>query len=175
MKTSVKISIIVILILLFYFAYVYKYEGFETTPSTMNSLQQLVQSLLSQQGTLTSSQQTNVNDLINQIAALNASFQTIIEQNNVLSKNAGSSSGSGSSSEASSIEASNPMNDTVSTLLTQDNRIKQLQSRLSQLQQVYGSYLQKKTNETVKYDKIPVYSSCIIEADSSYTVSPQTL
>ena len=33
------------------------------------------------------------------------------------------------------------------------------------------NYLQKKTTETVKYDKIPVYSSCVVsEANGQYTI-----
>jgi hypothetical protein len=64
------------------------------------------------------------------------------------------------------------INDVKATQLIQDNYINELKSRLSKLQQVYSGYLQKKTEQTVKYDKIPVYSSCMVsEANGQYTVS----
>ena len=63
------------------------------------------------------------------------------------------------------------ISDMRATQIIQDSYISELQDRLSKLNTIYQNYLQKKTTETVKYDKIPVYSSCVVsEANGQYTI-----
>lgn len=169
MKNSIVILIISILVLLFYFAYFYKQEAF-TTPQddTASAIQSLVDTLTAQlqSQNSTGTQSESVRSLLTQIGELNTRVQALINLNRDTTL---------VGSTQPSIPQSNPMNDTVSVLLSQDNKIAQLQTRLAQLQQVYSSYLQKKTLQESTYDKIPVYSSCIVsEANGQYTAPSQS-
>ena len=171
MNKTIIILTICTLTFLFYFGYFYKSEPFiapETNDQTINSLvafsNALASQIPSQSGDAEQSPITQ--DLVNQVTSLNNRIQSLVNLNR------DAVSVSQITQSPSIISSTNPMNDTVSTLLSQDNKIHQLQSRLKQLQQLYASYLQKKTNQTEKYDKIPVYSSCIVsEADGQYTIT----
>jgi hypothetical protein len=156
--------------LLFYFGYFYKYEAFDPPPvdrETTSELQAIVDTLTSELKTQnsTGAQAQSVRDLLTKLDDLNTRVQALINLNRDSSTIAASQANNQTSS-------SNPMNDTVSTLLSQDNKIAQLQNRLAQLQQIYSSYLQRRTTQEETYDKIPVYSSCIVsEANGQYTTT----
>jgi hypothetical protein len=67
------------------------------------------------------------------------------------------------------------ISDMRATQIIQDSYISELQDRLSKLNTIYQNYLQKRTTESVKYDKIPVYSSCVVsEANGQYTIPTAT-
>jgi uncharacterized protein involved in exopolysaccharide biosynthesis len=151
--------------LLFYFAYFYKHEAFDNNTSA--EIQAIVDTLTSElkSQNSTGAQSESVRNLLTKLDDLNTRVQALINLNRDSSTVALSQANTQTSS-------SNPMNDTVSTLLSQDNKIAQLQNRLAQLQQIYSSYLQRRTTQEETYDKIPVYSSCIVsEANGQYTTT----
>ena len=148
-------------------------ETFETQPlittqdSTLTNISNFLQNaganISSQsQANLTPEQAQSNQDLMNQLNSLNSSIKILIDKQNT--------------NPALSITQSTDLNqvdDLQATQKIQDSYIDKLQSKLSNLQKIYAGYLQKKTQQiqTVKYDKIPVYSSCIVaEANGQYTV-----
>lgn len=114
------------------------------------------------QANLTPEQAKTNQELMNQLNSLNSSIKILIDKQNT--------------NNALSITQSTDLNqvdDLQATQKIQDAYIDKLESKLSNLQKIYAGYLQKKTQQiqTAKYDKIPVYSSCIVaEANGQYTV-----
>lgn len=114
------------------------------------------------QANLTPEQAQSNQDLMNQLTSLNSSIKLLIDKQ--------------SSNNALSITQSTDLNqidDLQATQKIQDVYIDKLQSKLSNLEQIYAGYLQKQKQQiqTAKYDKIPVYSSCIVaEANGQYTI-----
>jgi len=174
MESNIVI-IIVILILILLLTYYFNNrfgmnmnsrETFITTQDqTLNNISNFLQNA---ETNINSQSQTNLTpeqiksnqNLIEQLNSLNSSIRLLIDkQNTVL--------------PVSLPSDLNQLDDLQATQKNQDAYILQLQSRLDNLQKIYAGYLQKKTQQiqTIKYDKIPVYSSCIVaEANGQYTV-----
>jgi hypothetical protein len=169
---------IIFLVLVFWFMYINKKtnEKFVNTPNlidtndlTVKRINEFAQKIQSSQlqGNLTSDQTQLNNALLKEINDLNMSMKLLIEKQ--------SSVASVSSTQNRPIPVSNenPIDDIRVLQIEQDNYIEKLKNRLENLQKIYASYLQKKMQQkqTIKYDKIPVYSSCIVaEADGKYTI-----
>ena len=169
----VIIIVILILILLLTYYFNNKFgmnknskETFITTQdqtliSISNFLQNAEADIISQSSPNLTPQQSQSNqDLIDQLNSLNSSIKILIDKQNTILP-------------VSQPDNLNQLDDLQATQQNQDAYILQLQSRLDNLQKIYALYLQKKTQQiqTVKYDKIPVYSSCIVaEANGQYTV-----
>jgi len=168
MRIETKLFI-VLFILIVLFCLAYNQEGFvSTNDNTIKQIASFLQSTSTgvspPNQSSTPEQQKDYKSILDEITKLNSSLQVIIQQNNTLA--------SAQSSQIAPATDLEQINDVKATQLIQDNYINELKSRLSKLQQVYSGYLQKKTEQTVKYDKIPVYSSCMVsEANGQYTVS----
>jgi hypothetical protein len=99
--------------------------------------------------------------LLDEIKNINISLKLLIEK-----QKSSSIEGSLSQESASDINVSQQ---------EQSKYIENLKTRLSNLQKIYATHLQKQTQQSqnIKYDKIPVYSSCIVaEANGQYTLPP---
>ena len=176
MESKILIIIVIlifILLLTYYFnnrfgMNINSKETFITTPdqtllNISNFLQNAEANINSQSQTNLTPEQTQTNqELINQLNSLNSSIKLLIDKQNT-----------NGTLPVSPNDNLNQLDDLQATQKNQDSYILQLQSRLDNLQKIYASYLQKKTQQiqTTKYDKIPVYSSCIVaEANGQYTV-----
>jgi hypothetical protein len=170
-KVIILILLIIVLITLFYLAYTQQpiKEGFNVnSPDALAQLTTLLQqmsgsvdSLAGSNSNVTPEQQSTKEELINQLNNLNASLQILINQNKL------NTAAEPSSTYSPEI---NLLNDARIQQIKQDDSINELKRRLSNLQKIYTAYLQKQSESSVKYDKIPVYSSCIVsEADGRYT------
>ena len=139
----------------------------QTLNKFLNVLQNVETNISSQSSAnLTPDQLQTNQDLMNQLNSLNSSIKLLIDKQNTVSPVS-------QYDNLNNLNNLNQLDDLQATQLNQDAYILQLQSRLDNLQKIYSSYLQKKTQQiqTVKYDKIPVYSSCIVaEANGQYTV-----
>ena len=170
MRIVILILLIIVLMSLFYLGYnPQKQEGF--TPNSSDSLSQLTTLLQQMSGNITSltgsssnmtpEQQSMNTELVSQLNNLNSSLQILINQNKL---NAPLELGSTTNPDI------NVLNEAKIQQMKQDDSINELKRRLANLQKIYSAYLQKKSESTIKYDKIPVYSSCIVsEADGRYT------
>jgi hypothetical protein len=148
---------------LFYLSYQQKIEGFYEPPNTSDALLELTSLLqkMSSNNPLTPEQEITNQELVSQLNNLNASLQVLINQNKLNTP---------TDYELKDVPDVNVLNDAAVQQMKQDDSINELKTRLANLQKIYNSYLQKKTEATIKYDKIPVYSSCIVsEADGRYT------
>lgn len=172
MRIVVLILLIMVLISLFYLSYDQsKKEGFYTTQSSTDTVSQLstlleqisgnINSLSVSSPTMTPEQKTMNEDLIAQLNNLNASLQVLISQNRLNTP----------LDPVSPSELNvDVLNDAKIQQMKQDDSITELKRRLANLQTIYNSYLQKQSESSINYDKIPVYSSCIVsEADGRYT------
>jgi type I site-specific restriction-modification system R (restriction) subunit len=169
-KIIILILLVVVLITLFYVGYTQpKKEGFVvSSPNAVTQLTTLLQqmssnvnSLTSEGSSMTPEQQSMKEELINQLNNLNSSLEILINMNQL------NTSAEPNSTYAPDI---NLLNDARVQQMKQDDSINELKRRLANLQKIYTSYLQKQSEATIKYDKIPVYSSCIVsEADGRYT------
>lgn len=161
--TTIIILVVLVLISLFYLGYDQPKEGFVTSDQTtfLNQVNNL-SALLQKNSNPTGATET---ELEKQIKILNERLMALIALNNL-------NTGSGSTiQDDGSLPEINAINDAQLQQLKQDTTINELKRRLANLQKVYASYLQKQSETTVKYDKIPVYSSCIVsEADGRYTL-----
>ncbi len=160
----ILILLIIVLMSLFYLGNQQKKEGFALASNSPDSLEQLTTLLqqISSNINSTSEQQGANQELLTQLNNLNSSLQVLINQNKLNAPTEDNSS--------LPLPDVNVLNDAKIQQMKQDDSINELQRRLANLQKIYNSYLQKKTEETIKYDKIPVYSSCIVsEADGRYT------
>lgn len=175
MRVVILILLIIVVISLFYLSYAQsKKEGFNPEASQPNTLAQLTNLLTQLSGNLDSSgnnpnvtpeQQSSNRELVQQLNNLNASLQVLINQNklNTPLEQAPPSSANLSALNESKIQQ-----------IKQDDVINELQKRLNNLQTIYNSYLQKKTETSNNYTKIPVTSSCIVaEANGDFTTTPQ--
>jgi hypothetical protein len=160
---------------LFYLSYDQsKKEGFNPQASQSDTLGQLTNLLTQLSGNLDSSgnnpnmtaEQQSVNrELVPQLNNLNASLQVLINQNKLNTPL--------EQAPPSSVNLS-VLNDAKIQQIRQDELINELKSRLNNLQTIYNSYLQKKTETSNNYNKIPVTSSCIVsEANGDFTATPQ--
>jgi hypothetical protein len=178
MRTAIILSLVILILIgLFYLTYNQQInnksikEGFVVNgpddPLTQLStlLQQMsgnISSLTTGTGTAISPEQQSSNEaLMSQLSNLNSSLQILINQNKLNTPVQPNSTAS---------PDINVLNDAKVQQMRQDDTINELKRRLANLQKIYSSYLQKQAEITVKYDKIPVYSSCVIsEADGRYT------
>jgi hypothetical protein len=172
MRIVVLILLIIVLILLFYLSHDQsKKEGFYTTTSSTDAVSQLatllhqisgnINSLTSNDSDMTPEQKTMNEDLISQLNNLNASLQVLIGQNRL------NTPLDPVSTEELNVDV---LNDAKIQQMKQSDSISELKRRLANLQTIYNSYLQKQSEASINYDKIPVYSSCIVsEADGRYT------
>ena len=158
-----------IIFLVFGFMYMNKTnENFiDTNDPTIKNIREFAQQIKSSQlqGNLTPEQTQINNALLKEINELNTSIKLLIEKQ--------SSSPTLLQSKPATSSNENPIDDIRVLQIEQDNYIEKLKNRLENLQKIYASYLQKKMQQkqTMKYDKIPVYSSCIVaEADGKYTI-----
>ncbi len=179
MRIVILILLIIVVISLFYLSYDQsKKEGFNPPVSQSDTLAQLTNLLTQLSGNLdssgnnpnsTSEQQSVNRELVPQLNNLNASLQILINQNKLNTPLDQDSTSSVSSSVNSRV-----LNDAKIQQIRQDDVINELQKRLNNLQTIYNSYLQKKTETSNNYAKIPVTSSCIVaEANGDFTTTPQ--
>ena len=164
---------VIFLVLLLGIMYINKktnetFKNIDTNDLTVQRINEFAQKIQSTQveGNLTPEQTQTNNALLKEINELNTSLKLLIEKQ---------SSSPPTILENKSIPVSNEnqIDDIRVLQKEQDNYIEKLKNRLENLQKIYASYLQKKTQQkqTTKYDKIPVYSSCIVaEADGKYTI-----
>jgi hypothetical protein len=163
------------LVLVFGFMYMNKTnEKFVNTPNlidtndlTVKRINEFAQQIKSSQlqGNLTPEQTQINNALLKEINDLNTTMRLLIDKQ--------SSSPTHLQSKPATSSNENSIDDIRVLQIEQDNYINKLENRLENLQKIYASYLQKKMQQkqTMKYDKIPVYSSCIVaEADGKYTI-----
>jgi hypothetical protein len=170
MRTETQLFI-VLFILVILFCLAYNQEGFAVS-SDDNTIKQIASFLQLSSNELNQNNQPGTPEekkdykaILDEITKLNSSLQIMIQQNNTIA--------SIQSSQVSQPDNLDQINDVKATQIIQDKYINELKTRLAKLQQIYGGYLQKKTEQVVKYDKIPVYSSCIVsEADGKYTITP---
>ena len=171
----VIIIVILILLLTYYFSNEFRMnknskETFTSITTNDETLNKFLNVLQNAQSNISSQPQTNLTPeqsqsnqyLIDQLNSLNSSIKLLIDKQNT-----------NGTLPVSPNDNLNQLDDLQATQKNQDSYILQLQSRLDNLQKIYASYLQKKTQQiqTTKYDKIPVYSSCIVaEANGQYTV-----
>jgi hypothetical protein len=153
----------------FYLGYSQKKEDFTVnSQDAVSQLTTLLQQMSSNMAAsnasgsaMTPEQQSMNQELVTQLNNLNASLQILINQNRLITP---------PDSESPLPPDINILNDAKIQQMKQDDSINALKSRLANLQKIYNTYLQKKTESSIKYDKIPVYSSCIVsEADGRYT------
>jgi hypothetical protein len=144
------------------------FKNIETDDLTVKNINEFAQKIQSSQlqGNLTPVQIETNNALFKEINDLNISLKLLLEKQ---------SSSAPTLLQSKSVTSSNEnqIDDIRVLQREQDNYIEKLQNRLENLQKIYASYLQKKNQQkqTMKYDKIPVYSSCIVaEADGKYTI-----
>jgi hypothetical protein len=115
-------------------------------------------------GTISSEQLKANENLLNEIKDMNKSLTLLIEkQKNQPVQQAGS------------VSTKEIPTDINTYQKEQSNYIEKLNNRLDNLKKIYAIHLQKQIQQSqnIKYDKIPVYSSCIIaEANGHYTIPP---
>jgi len=169
MRIETKVFII-LFILVILFCLAYNQEGFgisdDNTVQNITKFLGLASSNLNGPPT-TSEEQKDYKAILDQISTLNSNLKVIIEQNNQNTQMQWSTA-----IPANDLEQ---VSDIRASQIIQDSYINELQGRLAKLNTIYQNYLQKKTAETVKYDKIPVYSSCVVsEANGQYTMPSPT-
>lgn len=167
MRTETKLFI-VLFILVILFCLAYNQEGFaisdDDTVQNITKFLGLASSNLKGPAS-TTEEQKDYKAILQEINTLNSNLKVMIQQNN-----------QNTQMQASAAIPANDLeqvSDMRATQIIQDSYINELQDRLSKLDTIYQNYLQKRTNDSIKYDKIPVYSSCIIsEANGQYTIPP---
>ena len=145
-----------------------KINSIDTNDLTVKHINEFAQKIQSTQlqGNLTPEQTQINNALLKEINDLNTSMKLLIEKQSSVAPTL-------LQSKPVPVSNENPIDDIRVLQIEQDNYIDKLKNRLENLQKIYASYLQKKMQQkqTIKYDKIPVYSSCIVaEADGKYTI-----
>jgi parvulin-like peptidyl-prolyl isomerase len=169
MRTETQIFI-VLFILVILFCLAYNQEGFAISDD--RTVQNIASFLGLASGNINSPPNTPEEEkdykaILAEIKTLNTNLQLVIQQN----------AQNNQLQSSVPIQANNleQVSDIRATQIIQDSYINDLQTRLDNLNQVYQNYLQKKNSESIKYDKIPVYSSCIIsEANGQYTLPSTT-
>jgi hypothetical protein len=163
MRTAtIIILVVLVLVSLFYLGYNQpKKEGF--TNNDLTDFANLLKDMLN--NPMPTGSDTGANsELQNQIKTLNERLLALIALGGVNAQ-------SEPSTEDAPLPEINALNDAQLLQLKQDATINELKRRLANLQKIYSSYLQKQSETAVRYDKIPVYSSCIVsEADGRYTL-----
>jgi hypothetical protein len=169
MRLETKVFI-VLFILVILFCLAYNQEGFAISDD--NTVQNITKFLGLASSNLTgpartTEEQKDYKAILDQINILNSNLKVMIQQNNQTNQ-----------MQASAAIPANDLDqisDMRATQIIQDSYISELQDRLSKLNTIYQNYLQKRTTESVKYDKIPVYSSCVVsEANGQYTIPTAT-
>ena len=167
--------IVILLVLRIIYKYIKIDETFvnttnsiDTNDLTVKHINEFAQKIQSTQlqGNLTAEQTQINNSLLKEINDLNMSMKLLIEKQSSVAPTL-------LQSKPVPVSNENQIDDIRVLQIEQDNYIDKLKNRLENLQKIYASYLQKKMQQkqTIKYDKIPVYSSCIVaEADGKYTI-----
>ena len=162
--------LVLVLVLVLGFMYMNKTnENFiDTDDLTIKNINEFAQQIQSRQleENLTPEQKQTNNAILEEINNLNTIMKQLLEKQSSVAPTV-------SESKSATLSNENPIDDIRVLQREQDNYIKNLENRLENLQKIYASYLQKKMQQkqTMKYDKIPVYSSCIVaEADGKYTI-----
>ncbi len=170
MRTETQIFI-VLFILVILFCLAYNQEGFAISDD--KTVQNIASFLGLATGNINSppntpEEQKDYKAILSEIQTLNSNLQLMIQQNAQNNKIQ-----SGDPIPADNLEQ---VSDIRATQIIQDSYINDLQNRLTNLNQIYQTYLQKKNSESIKYDKIPVYSSCVVsEANGQYTMPTPTV
>ncbi len=164
MRTAtIIILVVLVLVSLFYLGYNQpKKEGF--TNNDLTDFANLLKDMLN--NPMPTGSDTGANpELQNQIKTLNERLLALIALGGVNAESPVPQT------EDTPLPEINALNDAQLLQLKQDATINELKRRLANLQKIYSSYLQKQSETAVRYDKIPVYSSCIVsEADGRYTL-----
>jgi len=147
-------------------------QHINTTDETIKKLNVFSKNIPQAEQTTTSEDLQNLNNLKNElmteIQELNVAFKKVLEN-----QSKASSQSTETSSEVPQSSTLLESADIRATQMTQDLHIQRLKDRLEKLKNMYHAH--REATSTRVYNKIPVYSSCIIaEASGDYNVSSGT-
>jgi hypothetical protein len=147
-------------------------QHINTTDETIKKLNVFSKNIPQAEQTTTSEDLQNLNNLKNElmteIQELNVAFKKVLEN-----QSKASSQSTETSSEVPQSSTLLESADIRATQMMQDLHIQKLKDRLAKLKNMYHAHREATSRKV--YNKIPVYSSCIIaEASGDYNVSSGT-